>query len=104
MIVLAKGSGASRSDAPIHQGQWIAELLNALVMGRVAGRELEAMNNGDGRDHGIASADRPSDPIEIAGDLPSKVGGGLVEDEDFLQGDGVAKSLDTARSPDPLIP
>ena len=53
-------------------------------MRRVAGDQLQAVRDGQGSDHRIATADWSPDTVEIAGDLPSKIGGGLVEKEDVL--------------------
>jgi hypothetical protein len=68
---------------------------------RVAGDQLQAVRDGHGRDHWIATAYRPSNAIQVAGDQPSQIGRGLIEREDLLRGDGVAKGLDAARTADP---
>lgn len=79
-------------------------MLNALIVRGVPSRQFEAVRQSDGCDHRIAAADRPSDAIQVTGDLARQVSGGLVEQDNLLRRDGVAEGLNTARPSDPLLP
>ena len=55
---------------PVHEGQRIADLLDPLVVGGVAGDQLQAVPQGDGGDHRVGDADgRRTD--QFAGDAPA---------------------------------
>src|SRR5271157_4125474 len=56
-------------DPPVGQGEGIAELLDTLVVGGVAGHKLQAVRQGDSGDHRIAAADGTADAVQIAGDM-----------------------------------
>jgi hypothetical protein len=73
-------------------------------VGHVAGGQLQTVRDGKRRDHWIATANRPTDTIQIASYLSRQISGGLVKYEDFFPNNSVAKGLDTVQSPDPLIP
>lgn len=84
------GGGSGPDDTlnpPVGQHERIAKLLDTLVMGRVARREFQALDDGEGGDHRVAAADGPADSIQVARDLPRQVGGGLVKQKHVLRRD-----------------
>ena len=74
-------------NPPVDQDERIAEILDALEMGGVAGDELQAVRQGDGGDHRVGQADGLADAFELASDAARQLGGGLVEGDDFFRGD-----------------
>ena len=71
-------------------------------MGGIARDEFQAQLDGNGGDHWVATADWLADAIQLPGDLPSKVGGGLAENQNLFRLDGVAKGLNPRRATHPL--
>ncbi len=79
------GRGSSTGElSPVDQRERIAELLDALEMGGVAGDQLQAVMQGDGGDHRVGGADGLADAFQLARDAARQLGGGLVEGEDFF--------------------
>jgi hypothetical protein len=62
-------------NAPVGNGYGITELLNALIMGGVAGYQLQAIAYGNGRDHRVTAANGAANAVEVAGDRAGQVGG-----------------------------
>ena len=91
-----RGNKVSTIKPPVDQGERIAELLDALEMGGVAGHQLQAVMQGDGGDHRIGRADGLADAFQLARDAAGQLGGGLVEREDFFGGDGGEEVLQAA--------
>jgi hypothetical protein len=84
------------SNPPVDQRKGITELLDTLKIRHVAGCELKAIVDGEGRDHGVRHADRLSDSLQIAGDAAGKFSSRLVEEKDFHMGEGGEESVETA--------
>jgi hypothetical protein len=74
----------ARSHSPVHKRQGIADLWDSLVMGRVAGDELQAMSDGYSRNHGIRKSNGLTSALQVAPNADGKFGRRLIEFEDFL--------------------
>ena len=90
-------SVGARRLPPVEQREWIPELLDALIMGRVAGHQLQAVPDGEGGDHRISSADGLADPIQVTGNAAGKFSSGLVKGKDFFGRNDAQESLQSAR-------
>jgi len=62
-------------------------LLDALVVGCIAGDQLQAMDNDDGGDHRIGQADGLAGAFEIAPDAARCLGGSLAKFHDLFAAD-----------------
>ena len=82
---------------PVNQRKRIAELLDTLVMGGVASDKLQAMRQGNGRNHRIGQSDRLAGAFQVAPNATRKLGGGLAEFHDILGADMGEKGGDLLR-------
>jgi hypothetical protein len=67
------------SGPPVVQHERIAELLDALVMARVARNQFQAVRKSNGGDHRVGPADGATGAFQLAFDAAGEFGGGLVE-------------------------
>src|SRR5512135_2025685 len=76
-----------QSRPPIVQDERIADLLDSLVVGRVAGDQFQAVLQGNGCDHRVSPSDGSADPFQFPLDPPRQLGRALVEREDLFRSD-----------------
>src|SRR3954447_15918965 len=78
---------SDKSNPPVGESQRIAELLDTLVMGGVARHQFQAVGDGDGGDHRIATADGPTDTFQTAVNLTCQSAIALAKRQDSFAAD-----------------
>src|SRR5208283_3785562 len=76
----------------------VSELSNTLKVWGVSCDQLEAVRQGNGRDHGIGKADGLTRTFQFAADDAGQLGGGLVERDHFLGRNRGEEGLELSRS------
>jgi hypothetical protein len=74
VVVVAASSnqeGRAASNPPVDKRERIAELLDTLIVRGVARDEFQAVGDGNGGNHRVATANRATDAIQVASDLTS---------------------------------
>ena len=92
----------AESLPPVGKREGIAELLDTLVMGGIAGDQFQAMRQGNGRNHRVGQSDRLAGAFQVAPNAARKLGRGLAELHDVLGADMGEKGGDFLRPLDLL--
>jgi hypothetical protein len=71
----------------------MAELLDSLELGGVAGYQFQTMLQGNGSDHGVGKADRVAGAFKLTRDAAGQFGSGMLKGENFLEGDSSKEGL-----------
>ena len=79
-------------------------MVKTLAMRCVPCDQLQAVRDGYGRNHWVASADGSPDVVQVPGNLSRQVSSVLIEEKNSLRGDGVSEGLDTIQFSDFLQP